>query len=221
MRDDEVGAVASDEDRDGRSNRRTPWFALFGIMLVTFVAVGLLLADGGQTDDGRAAALALTVDELATAAGATSADYRRTSPPVDMGTAERAARTATLGKVPPPQSRFLAAYRHVRSGTEVTQAVIVYDQEAMAAELARAAAPLLGGTFGLMSQPVALDGADEALTWSSSRYAAITFRKGGVIALLGTTDTAATDDLERWAELLVEKASETATPSSPVHAETP
>jgi hypothetical protein len=200
-------AVSSGERPPRRDSHLGRWLMFVAAGLVVLVVLSLVMSggDGPSSSDTRAAGLALSPADLAGVVGGSAGDFLQTAPPVDVNTLERAARTATLGKIPFPDSRHLASYRRTTTRTDVTEAVLVYDDPANAAALDAAAAPLLGSTFGLMSEPITLDGAEDARRWSSSAYQAVTFRVDGSIGFVGTTDTSDPDQVIRLAERLRDK----------------
>jgi hypothetical protein len=170
------------------------WLATIAFGLLVVALLAMLVADTGHdtASDALAGRLALGQTGLAHALGGAPDDYLRSSPPVDLETIEHAAAAASAGRIPMPTGRHMATYRDRATDATVTEAVLVYKDPAAAAGLDAVAAPLLGSTFGLMSEPIDLPGAADARLWRRSDYLAVTFRVGGLVGLVGTT--AAGDD---------------------------
>jgi hypothetical protein len=76
-------------------------------------------------------------------------------------------------------------WRDPQAGSEVTQAVLRYEDGAAAAEVVAAAAPLLERTFGLVRAPADLAGTQEATAWHSAIYSAISFRMDDTLVFVG------------------------------------
>ncbi len=173
------------------------------VVAIALGMMGLAWLLNGQSEDPkveRAAPFVLTVDDLATAAGSAPDAFGRTNPPVDVGLAERAAQGASLGRFSLPDARQVATYRRHQTGEEVTSVALLYDDPEQATGLGAAIAPLLSSTFQLDSAEIAIDGVDDARSWTSSRYHAISFRQGGVVSFVGTTRTDDPEGLLRLAE---------------------
>jgi hypothetical protein len=195
-----------------RSGARRRW-GLLGVIVAVGAGVYVALTSGADrtgTGPNPAAGVALGPVEMAGATGGGAADFQRTNPPVDIGLVERAARGATLGRVPMPDSREVVTYHDRATGADVTQAVILYDDTAKAADLVALAAPLLSSSFGLQSTDVTIEGATDAQRWTAESYQAVTFRVDGVIVLVGSNDAGDEEVVMRMAEALVGRARDAA-----------
>lgn len=199
-----------------RRRRAGLWLLVLGGLALGILALGVL-GGGSGSSDPRAAALLLSEAELDAVLGSFSDDagFLRTSPPVDLDAAERLARTASLGRLPLPQSRAVTSHRS-RDGhnEEVTQVVLVYDDPAQAEALVTSAAPLLESTLGLEPSPLALEGASDAWAWSAPGYRAASFRQGGLVVLVGSTRADAPSRALRWAEAIRDRAASLPGPSA-------
>lgn len=189
-----------------RRRRAGLWLLVLAGLALGILALGVLGGGSGSADP-RAAALLLSEAELGAVLGGGSEGFMRTSPPVDLDAAERLARTASLGRLPLPQSRAVTSHRS-RDGhnEEVTQVVLVYDDPAQAEALVASAAPLLESTLGLAASPLALEGASDARAWSAPGYRAASFRQGGLVVLVGSTRADAPSRALRWAEAIRDRA---------------
>lgn len=197
-----------------RRRRAGLWLLVLGGLALGILALGVLGGGSGSADP-RAAALLLSEAELDAVLGGGSEGFMRTSPPVDLDAAERLARTASLGRLPLPQSRAVTSHRS-RDGhnEEVTQVVLVYDDPAQAEALVTSAAPLLESTLGLEPSPLALEGASDARAWSAPGYRAASFRQGGLVVLVGSTRADAPSRALRWAEAIRDRAASLPGPSA-------
>lgn len=175
----------------GRQASTGTWRGLAAVAVGLAVVAALVMLTAETSRDAGADALAaeaaLGPAGLARALGGSPDDFRRSISPVDLDTAEQAARVATAGQMPMPDGRHLATYLDRSTNAQVTEAVLVYGDPSGAAALDRVASPLLGSTFGLMSEPIDLPGAVDARLWRRSDYRAVTFRVGGLVGLVGTT----------------------------------
>jgi hypothetical protein len=158
---------------------------------------------GPAPKDDRAAAM--TLDERDLASGGASSALRRTNPPVDVASVERAARAATLNRVTLPDSRQVATFERVDTSEQITHAVLVYDDAATAAELDRLASPLLSSALGLTEGALELEDTQDARRWAGGGYQVATFRIGGVVMVVATTSIDPAE-LERLAALARDKA---------------
>jgi hypothetical protein len=187
--------------RPAPARPRWPWFLIGGLAAGAVLLI-LLSGGGGPAPGTRALPFLLAPADLGD-------DYSPTSPPVDLGNVERLAR-ASLGAVPLPADKAIASWRRPDTGEQVTQAVLVYDDPAAASRLDALAVSALPGAFGLAPAPLSLPGAEDARTWTSPGYHAITFRRGGVAYFVGTS---ASDPVEarRLAEALLRRPLPTVT----------
>jgi len=172
------------------SPRRSTGWGWLGLAAATLLALAGIWLTGGGTDDPRAARArpyALTTADIALAAAREPGDYRVTSPPIDLGVAERMAQAALAGKARLPDARYIATYRDAGTGEEITVAALLYDDPAQAAALEAAAARLLASAFRLESEPLPLAGVDSPRLWVAGNYRALSFRVGAVLVFVGTT----------------------------------
>lgn len=188
---------------DRRRSRARLW--LFGaiVVLASLVAVSQLGdnddAGGGPAGGGRTGAYLLEPADLAGASGTQSGpdDFVRTSPPVDLDLVERSARSLSMGQATMPESRAITTYRERATGFETTQVVLVYADPTKARSVQDMAETLLPRTFGLQPETLAMDGVDDARVWSAGGYSAVSFRRGGVVVFVGTTDTRDPEVIQR------------------------
>jgi len=202
MRGDDVDGEGLTR-HDAAARRRGRWPLALALIGLALAAAAVWVGGKAAPGDARAAALALTGADLAPA-GETAA-VRHISPPVDVAAVERGARAASLGRLPLPDSRHVAAFERADTGEQITQAVLVYDDEEQAATMERLAAPLLGSAFGLTEEPFDLPGAQDARSWWGPSHRVAAFRVGGVVTVVATT-AADPARLRRLAEAARDKA---------------
>lgn len=201
-------------------HRARRWLALAVIVMAGLLALDWIL--GGESPsrgvDERAAPYVLQREDLAAAVGGAPDAFVQTSPPIDVAQAERAVRGISAGHIPLPDARSVISYRQRDSGSETTSVVLIYDDPTKAQSVDRLAIPLLRNAFDLQPSPLTMEGVEDARLWTAPNYRAVSFRRGGVVAFVGTTATADPRLVERLAELARDRirAQEASTsPASP------
>ena len=178
------------------------WVVLLGVLAIAAALLSIVFGGDGDRSgsDLRAATAAIQRDELAAVVGDTPADLVRVNPPVDVDAILNAARTLPMVDVPMPDSRYVETYRSRASGQEVTQAYLWYDDPAEAAQLDALAERYLASALGLDTEPVAIDGLEDARHWTGAGYEALSFRSGGIYALVAATTAEGGDTTSRLAD---------------------
>ncbi len=165
------------------------WLILAVVVLLVAVSAGRCGGGDGRGGDARAPRMSLQAGDLAAVhptGERREADFRPIAPPVDINNVERAARTASMGQIEMPSSRSLKTWYDERSGEQISQAVLVFDDPEAAADIEPLAGPLLSNAFQLIGEPWSLDGVSDGMLWTASGYAAVSFRMGGVLTFVGT-----------------------------------
>jgi hypothetical protein len=172
-------------------NRRRRWLVTLAILTVGAIALAQFVArDGGRrhVTGKRVAPYLPSAAEVAAAAGVPASLMRQIPPPVNPEEVEIAARSLTLGQAPLPDDRIVVTYQRGDTNGETTIALLLYDDPAAAAEVAQSATTLLPRGLGL--EPVAgqIADAEEAQRWSGEGYDAWSFRRGGVVGFLASSE---------------------------------
>lgn len=165
-----------------RPTRRARWLLLAGLGLA---AMALLARCGAGAPAGRTDAALLGPTDLSPDDPAGAARWQAVPPPVDLSQAELVARAAAGGTMAAARARSAVTWRDPQAGSEVTQAVLRYDDGAAASEVVSAAAPLLERTFGLVRAPADLAGTSEATAWHSALYSGMSFRLDDTLVFVG------------------------------------
>jgi hypothetical protein len=171
--------------RPVRSRGPLPWLVVAGTLIGAAAVLSVARApDGrpGPRSQEHVAPLALSKEEVARAVQGDS--VAEISPPIDVDAAETWAGRLPFGALPVPAERDVRSWR-TPGGGEITQAVLYYPDPADAERLASRAGSLLSTGLGLSSTPLALRGADRAMTVSGADFRGIAFTKGGHVVLVG------------------------------------